>query len=98
MVHSVIQRELGGTPAATPGTGYFVQVASFRDTQAAAKVQERLAAIGLDSGLKRAQIPGRGVWYRLQVGPYGSQHDADAVRVDIEQKTHIKGLVVHEGG
>ncbi len=97
-VHALIQRQLGGSPTAAPGKGYFVQVASFRDTQAAAKVQARLKAIGLDSRLRRVQIPGRGIWYRLQVGPYGSQHDADAVRVDIEQKTHIKGLVVHEGG
>lgn len=98
MVGSVIQRELSGSAAAKPGPGYYVQVASFRDTQAAAKVQAKLAAVGLDSGLKRVQVPGRGIWYRLRVGPYGSQHDANAVRVDIAQKLHLTGLVVHDGG
>lgn len=100
-VGSVIRHELSGPPAdsaAAVPAGYYVQVASFRDTQAAAPMRSRLAAIGLVSGLRRAEIPGRGTWYRLQVGPYGSPHDANAVRVDIEQKMHIKGLVVHEGG
>jgi cell division protein FtsN len=95
-VQAVIRRALAGRAAATQG--YYVQVASFRDTQSAARVRAKLTAIGLDSALKPARIPGRGTWYRLQVGPYGSQHDAEAVRIDIEQKMRIKGLIVHEGG
>lgn len=98
MVHAVIQRELAGqAPAPAAKGAYYVQVASFRDTQEAGRVQHRLTAIGLDSRLKRAAIPGRGVWYRLQAGPYASRHDAEAVRVDIAQKLHMKALLVHDG-
>jgi cell division septation protein DedD len=101
MVQSIIQRELNRTPApARPAGGgtYYVQVAAFRDAKDAAGIQQHLQAAGFASRIRRVDLPDRGTWYRLQVGPYASRDAADAARADLAGKQHLNGIVVRDGG
>lgn len=102
MMQSIIRRELARKPvgSASPakGASYYVQVASFRDVAEAAAMQRKLQNIGLASEIRSTDIPGRGTWHRLQVGPYASRDAADAVRIDLGKKMHLKGIVIRGGG
>lgn len=100
MVASIIQRELDRKPAApqpAKGVSYYVQVASFRHAKDAAGIQKRLQGAGFTSRIRRAEIAGRGTWYRLQVGPYASRDAADAARVQLGNQQRLKGIVIRDG-
>lgn len=100
MVASIIQRELDRKPTvpqAAKGATYYVQVASLPDAKDAAGIQKRLQGAGFSSRIRRADIPGRGTWYRLQVGPYASRDAADAARVELANKQRLKGIVIRDG-
>jgi cell division septation protein DedD len=101
MVQSIIQRELNRTPApAQPAGGgaYYVQVAAFRNAKDAAGIRQRLQGAGFASRVRRVDLPDRGTWYRLQVGPYASRAAADAARAELASKQHQNGIVVRDGG
>jgi DedD protein len=103
MMQSIIQRELARNPSASPAApakdgSYYVQVASFRDANEAAAMQRKLQGAGFTSRIQRADIPGRGSWYRLQSGPYPSHDAADAARIELGKKMHMKGIVIRGGG
>ncbi|HXH65498.1 MAG TPA: SPOR domain-containing protein, partial [Mariprofundaceae bacterium] len=100
MMRSIIQRELDRKPSAPPPAGaaaYYVQVASYQDANEAAGVQHRLQGAGFASKIQRADIPGRGTWYRLQVGPYASRDAAGAAQADLGKRLHMQGIVVRGG-
>jgi len=98
MVSAIIKRELDRTPAAPSTAGsYYVQAASFRDANVAAGMQSKLQAAGFASKIQRADVAGRGTWYRLQVGPYASREAADNARIELDKKMHMQGIV-HRGG
>ena len=98
MVSSIIQRELERQlPDASAAGGYYVQAASFRDANVAAGMQRKLRAAGFASRIQRADVAGRGTWYRLQVGPYASREAADNARIELGKKLHMHGIV-HRGG
>lgn len=99
MVGSIIQRELERKPADASAAGsYYVQAASFRDVNVAAGMQSKLQAAGFASKIQRADVAGRGTWYRLQVGPYASHEAADAARLVLGKKMHMQGIVIRGGG
>lgn len=100
MVASIIQRELDRKPLATnPGgaASFYVQVASFRDTNESATTRQKLQAAGFASRIQKADVPGRGTWYRLQVGPYASRDAASAAQTDLAKRLHMQGIVVRGG-
>jgi cell division protein FtsN len=59
-------------PTALPVGRYFLQAGSFKDYQAADSRRASLALIGLESDIQNANIPNRGLWYRVRIGPFAS--------------------------
>ncbi len=57
--------------AATPKGKYFVQAGSFQSKDDAEKLKAKLAFNGMEASIQTADIPGKGVWHRVRLGPYG---------------------------
>lgn len=64
----------GKAPASSGPNGtavsYVIQTASFRKTEDAAKLKQRLAGKHLTAFVEAIEVPGKGIWYRVMVGPY----------------------------
>ena len=67
------------TPSSTPQTGsggYTIQVASNNNRAASDAVASTLKGQGFDAYVVEATIPGKGTWYRVRVGRFGSSGEA----------------------
>lgn len=53
---------------------YLLQAGAFQNADDAEKVKAKLALIGMEANVQSANIPDKGVWYRVRLGPY---HGAD---------------------
>lgn len=73
---------------------YLLQVASFRNPDDAAKLQDRLAAAGLRAYSKAVDLPQRGRWYRIYLGPYGQREQAERVRAEVLEKFRLDAMIV----
>jgi cell division septation protein DedD len=55
---------------------FIVQVASFKSEQVALREVNKLKSKGYSAFVERAEIPNRGVWYRIKVGGFKSSDEA----------------------
>jgi DedD protein len=85
----------GGTkaPSGKEG-GYQLQVSSFRTEKEASTFSEQLRARGHKAYVLAAEVPGRGTWYRVRVGPFATQQSAINYRSTFEGKEHVVPFVV----
>ncbi len=58
---------------------HYLQTGSFQTFNDAERMKAQLALIGLSAKIQSAQVNGA-TWYRVRVGPYDSQREADRVR------------------
>ncbi len=58
-------------PVAASRETFFVQAGSFQDKDDAEKLKAKLAFSGLEASIQTADIPGKGVWHRVRLGPFG---------------------------
>lgn len=49
---------------------YFLQVGSFQAAAEADNMKARLALLGLEAVIQTADIPDKGVWHRVRIGPF----------------------------
>lgn len=80
-------------PAGHEG-GYQLQVSSFRTQGEAQAFAEQLRARGHKAYVVEAHVPDRGTWYRVRVGPFGSQHAAATYRASFEEREHVVPFIV----
>jgi DedD protein len=73
---------------------YQLQVSSFRSQQEADAFSAQLRDRGHKAYVVVATVPGRGTWYRVRVGPFGTQAAASAYRSTFEAKEHMVPFVV----
>jgi cell division protein FtsN len=59
-------------PAAVSKEMYFVQAGAFQNVGDAEKLKAKLAFSGLEASIQTANIPDKGVWYRVRLGPYNN--------------------------
>ncbi len=59
------------------GNFYVVQVSSWRTKSIAERQVNRFKSAGYNAFLEKAEIPGRGVWYRVKVGNFNSLIEAE---------------------
>jgi len=57
-------------PAAVAKEMYFVQAGAFQNMGDAEKLKAKLAFSGFEASIQTANIPDKGVWYRVRLGPY----------------------------
>jgi len=74
------------SPAGTPATkAYLVQAGSFGSADDADKLKARLALLGLEANIQSADVPGKGTYYRVRLGPYHSAAEANKANDTLKQ-------------
>ena len=54
---------------------YVLQAGSFPNAKDANELKAKLALIGIEASVQAATLPGKGVWHRVQVGPYRNKEE-----------------------
>jgi DedD protein len=81
---------------ARPAAGRFtLQVRAFPDRDRAEELVEHLRQRGVEAYLTSAEVRGKGRWYRVRVGRFGSRDDAERFRAKLarEKKTDARVTV-----
>jgi cell division protein FtsN len=72
---------------------YFIQAGSFQNPADADNQKARLAILGFESSVEPANLPDKGVWYRVRLGPYTKVEDINKVRQSLAQSGIQASLV-----
>jgi cell division protein FtsN len=64
---------------------YFIQAGSFQNPADADNQKARLAILGFDSSVEPANLPDKGTWYRVRMGPYAKLEEINKVRQALAQ-------------
>ena len=59
---------------------YFIQAGSFQNPADADNQKARLAILGFESSVEPANLPDKGTWYRVRLGPYTRIEEINKVR------------------
>lgn len=71
--------------AKTAASSYFLQAGSFASSDDANKLKEKLALLGMESSVQTADVPGKGTYYRVRLGPYHSQDEMSKAKDALKQ-------------
>lgn len=82
-------------PVAPPpsGTGFTVQVGSFRKAEDADRLQQRLSQKGYAARVRRISLPGKGLWHRVRVGSFGDRSEANQLAQRLRSQEKMTVLV-----
>jgi cell division protein FtsN len=72
---------------------YFIQAGSFQNPAEADNQKARLAILGYDSSVEPANLPDKGTWYRVRMGPYTKVDEINKVRQALAQNGIDASLV-----
>lgn len=64
---------------------YYVQAGSFQNPADADNQKARLAMLGFESSVEPANLPDKGTWYRVRLGPYSRLDESNQVRQALAQ-------------
>jgi septal ring-binding cell division protein DamX len=78
--------------------GFTVQVASFRDLASAEKFATQLKDLKHRTTIMPVDLPGKGRWYRVQVGKLSSHDEATALARRLSARYHLQSFVLPAGG
>lgn len=73
---------------------YTLQVISYDSRDQARAFARRLRAKGHKAFVARAEIEGRGVYFRVRIGPFDKRHKARAYRADFEAQEGMNTYIV----
>ena len=94
----VTEKELRARAAAKGQQGaskdvYFIQAGSFQNPADADNQKARLAILGFESSVEPANLPDKGTWYRVRMGPYTKVDEINKVRQMLAQNGIEANLV-----
>jgi cell division protein FtsN len=64
---------------------YFIQAGSFQNPADADNQKARLAILGFEASVEPANLPDKGTWYRVRMGPYAKLDEINKVRQALAQ-------------
>lgn len=80
-----------------PGGKFTVQVASYREMGDARELADKLTRKGYQAFVAEAEVPGKGTWYRVRVGRFGTRKEAASFGENLKRKERsIKTVYVAE--
>lgn len=81
---------------AAPGMdgGFQLQVASFKEQPDADKLVEDLRRRGHRAYRQAANVPERGIWHRVRVGPFRTKFEAMKYKTDFERVERVSPFIV----
>jgi len=71
-----------------------LQMASYRGREAAERLLENLSAEGYEGTVRVADLGERGIWYRVQIGPYGTEKEAGIILEKLRMDRDLKGYII----
>lgn len=74
---------------------YLVQAGSFQNAGDAEKLKAKLALVGMEASVQKADIPGKGVFYRVRLGPYKGVAEANATIANLKQNGISNATALH---
>jgi cell division protein FtsN len=77
----------------TPRDVYFIQAGSFQNPADADNQKARLAILGFESSVEPANLPDKGTWYRVRLGPYNKLDEINRIRQALAQSNIDASLV-----
>jgi len=86
-------RETDRKSAATPREAFFLQAGSFQNAPDADNLKARLALVGIEASIQTTNLPDKGVWHRVRVGPYADVEELNRVRSVLKQNGVDAALV-----
>lgn len=72
-------------PAAGSKEQYFLQAGSFPNEADADNLKARLALMGIEATVQSANVPDKGVWHRVRVGPFANIDEMSKTRTTLAQ-------------
>ena len=72
---------------------YFIQAGSFQNPSDADNQTARLAILGFESSVEPANLPDKGTWYRVRMGPYNKLDEINKIRQQLAQNNIDASLV-----
>src|SRR5919106_6887176 len=72
---------------------YFIQAGSFQNPADADNQKARLAILGFESSVEPANLPDKGTWYRVRLGPYNKLDEINRIRQALAQSNIDASLV-----
>lgn len=63
----------------------FLQAGSFTNVDDAEKLKAKLALLGIEAGIQTVNIPDKGVWHRVRLGPYKNADEMNRMRNMLKQ-------------
>jgi cell division protein FtsN len=73
---------------------FTVQLASFKDLTSAKKFAARFNDLKPKATIREVELPGKGRWYRVQVGQLASREDASALANRLTKKYQLRAFVI----
>lgn len=81
------------TPVVSTDGAFVVQVASFRTSEEARKLADRLKIYRLTTLVESADLGNKGVWYRVLAGPFEDREKAGQAADLLKEKERLSALV-----
>lgn len=72
---------------------YFLQVGAFQTEEEADNVKAKLALLGLEAVVQTANVPDKGVWHRVRVGPYTDLDQIGKARAELTKNGFNTDLI-----
>jgi DedD protein len=88
----VVQQAAAKKPDAT-AAHFTLQLSAFPDKADAEEFMHKIQSAGYKPFLVASEIPGKGVFYRVRVGDYGSRQSAVDAKAEFERKQRIIAYV-----
>lgn len=67
-----------------PPSGTYLQAGAFQNETDADNLKAKLALVGVEANIQTAEVPGKGVWHRVRIGPLARAEDIDRVRAQLK--------------
>lgn len=72
-------------PAPGAREQFFLQAGAFQNQSDADNLKARLALMGVEATVQSADLPDKGVWHRVRIGPFASVDEMSKVRATLAQ-------------
>jgi cell division protein FtsN len=87
------QQEAQQQSAEASTENYFLQVGAFQSEQDADNMKAKLALLGLEAVVQTANVPDKGIWHRVRVGPYTELEQITKARAELAMNGFSSDLI-----
>lgn len=72
---------------------YYLQAGAFQSENDADNLKAKLALLGIEAVIQTANLPDKGLWHRVRIGPYSNIDEAGKVRATLSQNKVDTSLI-----